>query len=72
MRRRLYFLFPDIEVVRKVVDELLLARIEESHMHLLARDGVPRKRVDEITGLVKSHHPEADIMGVEPTIPAFP
>ena len=170
MRRRLYFLFPDIEVVRKVVDELLLARIEESHMHVLARDGVPmdglpeanifqksdivhgmemglavggmtgfvsamiamgftdgglplgvggiltmtlggafmgvwvsgmiagdvpntqlgafekairsgdilvmvdvpRKRVDEITGLVKSHHPEADIMGVEPTIPAFP
>ena len=170
MRRRLYFLFPNIEVVRKVVDELLLARIDEGHMHVMARDGTPMKglpeanvfqksdlihgmemglviggltgfvsaliamgftdgglplgvggiftmtlggafmgvwasgmiagdvpnsqlkafekairsgeilvmvdtpkqRVNEITELVKSHHPEADIMGVEPTMPAFP
>ena len=170
MRRRLYFLFPDIGVVRKVVDELLLARIDEGHMHVLAKDGTPmnglpeanilqksdlihgmeiglavggmtgflsaliamgftdgglplgvgglltmtlagalmgiwvsgmiagdvpnsqlkafekairsgeilvmvdtpRHRVNEITELVKSHHPEADVMGVEPTMPAFP
>lgn len=170
MRRRLYFLFPNVEVVRKVVDELLLARIDEGHMHVLAKDGTdmkglpeanifqksdlvhgmemglaiggatgfvaamiamfftegglplgvggiftmtlagafmgvwvsgmiagdvpntqlkafeaairsgdilmmvdaPKQRVNEITELVKSHHPEADVMGVEPTIPAFP
>jgi len=170
MRRRLYFLFPNVDVVRKVVDELLLARIEEGHMHVMAKDGVPmnglpeadifqksdlvhgmemglavggltgfvsaliamgftdgglplgvggiftltlagalmgvwvsgmvagdipntqlkafekairsgeilmmvdapKKRVEEITELVRSHHPEADIMGIEPTMPAFP
>lgn len=170
MRRRLYFLFPDVEIVRKVVDELLLARIDEGHMHVLARDGtpmtglpeanifqksdlihgmelglvvgavtgfvaamiamlftdgglplgiggiftmtlggafmgvwvsgmiagdvpntqlaafeqairsgdilmmvdVPKRRVSEITELVSSHHPEADVRGEEPTIPAFP
>lgn len=170
MRRRLYFLFPNVAVVRKVVDELLLARIDESHMHVLAKDGTdmkglpeanvfqksdlvhgmemglaiggatgfvaaliamfftegglplgmggvftmtlggafmgvwvsgmiagdvpntqlkafeaairsgdilmmvdaPKQRVDEITQLVKGHHPEADVRGIEPTIPAFP
>lgn len=41
MRRRLYFVFPDIDVVRKVVDELLLARIDEGHIHVLAKDGTP-------------------------------
>jgi hypothetical protein len=170
MRRRLYFLFPSIEVVRTVVDELLRARIDEGHMHIMAKDGTPmqglpeanifqksdlihgmemglaiggltgfvsaliamgftegglplgiggiftmtlggalmgvwasgmiagdipntqlkafekairsgeilvmvdapKNRVDEITELVHSHHPEAGIMGVEPTMPAFP
>ena len=33
---------------------------------------VPASRVEEITDMVRSHHPEADIQGVEPTIPAFP
>ena len=33
---------------------------------------VPKKRVHEIEALIKSHHPDADIEGVEPTIPAFP
>jgi len=33
---------------------------------------VPRDRVEEIEELVRSHHPEADIGGADPTIPAFP
>ena len=33
---------------------------------------VPTDRVDEIEELVKKHHPEAEIEGTEPTIPAFP
>ena len=33
---------------------------------------VPKDRVDEISNLVKKHHPEADMLGTEPTIPAFP
>jgi len=170
MRRRLYFLLPNVELVRKIVDELLLARIDEGHIHVLARDGTPmdglpeanilqksdlihgmemglavggltgfisalvamgftegglplgvggiltmtlggalfgvwlsgmiasdvpntqlkafeaairsgdilimvdtpKKRVEQISEMVKSHHPEADMKGIEPTIPAFP
>jgi hypothetical protein len=33
---------------------------------------VPKVRVEEITNLVKSHHPEAEVNGTEPVIPAFP
>jgi hypothetical protein len=33
---------------------------------------VPKERVEQIEALVKSHHPDADIEGTEPHIPAFP
>jgi len=45
--RRLYFLLPDVATARKVVDELLLARVEWKHIHLLARDGVPLEDLPE-------------------------
>lgn len=170
--RRLYFLVPDVESAKQIVDELLLARIEERNIHVVAKDhhalevahlpeaglfeesdfvpalerglavggatgllagvaavtfppaglvlgggailatsllgaglgawvasmigvsvpntqlqkfhdaleqgqllmliDVPKDRTDEITELVRSHHPEAKIQGTEPTIPAFP
>ena len=168
--RRIYFLLPDVDIARKVVDELLIARIDERHIHVIAKDGtpmedlpeallsqksdvvpalergiaiggvtgilagviavtfppiglalgggailatglagssfgaimstmigvcvpsshlkqfenavnkgeilmlvdVPKARVDEIEAMVKNHHPDADIEGTEPTIPAFP
>jgi hypothetical protein len=168
--RRIYFLLPDVDVARKIVDELLLARIAENNIHVIAKEGtamadlpeaslaqksdvvpafergiavggatgllagvaavtfppaglvlgggallgialagtgfgalmstmigvsapnsrhaqfeeaikegeilmlvdVPKARVDEIEELVKQHHPDADIEGTEPTIPAFP
>jgi hypothetical protein len=170
--RRLYFLIPDVESAKTIVDELLLARIEERHMHIAAADhhalteahlpeagllqesdfvpavergvaiggatgilagiaavalpgvglalgggailgiglagagvgawlssmigisapstrlkefesaiakgsllmmvDVPKTRVEEITDLVKKHHPEAEVEGTEPVIPAFP
>jgi hypothetical protein len=168
--RRIYFLLPDIEVSRKLVDELLLARIDVNHIHVIAKEGtqmedlpeaslaqksdlvpalergvavggaagilagviavsfppaglalgggallaialggsgfgaimssmigvstpntrlekfedavnkgeilmlvdVPKDRVDEIEAMVKKHHPDADIEGTEPVIPAFP
>ena len=37
MRRRLYFVLPDQASARAVVDDLLLARIESRHIHVLAR-----------------------------------
>ena len=168
--RRIYFLIPDLETANKVTDELLLARIDERHIHVIAREGtelgdlpkasllqtsdvipaverglavggvtgilagvaavsfppaglvlgggailatalagsgigawlssmigvdvmnsqikqfegavgegeilflvdVPKERVQQIETMVKAHHPEADVEGTEPHIPAFP
>jgi len=170
--RRLYFLIPTIESAKTIVDELLLARVDQRHIHIAAADhhalieanlpeanllqesdfvpaverglaiggatgilagvaavalpgvglalgggailgiglagaglgawvssmigisapssrltefekaiqqgsllmmvDVPKTRVDEITDLIKKHHPEAEIEGTEPVIPAFP
>lgn len=39
MRRRLYWMLPDVVCARRVVDDMLLARIEERHMHFVAREG---------------------------------
>jgi hypothetical protein len=168
--RRLYFLVPSVDSARTINDELLLARIEERHIHVIAKEGtpledlpeatlaqrsdlipalergaaiggatgilagiiavtvppaglvlgggavlatglagvgvgalmssmigvdtpnsriqkfqdaidkgellmmvdVPKDRIEEIDGLVKKHHPEAEIEGTEPTVPPFP
>jgi hypothetical protein len=45
--RRLYFLVPDIENARKIVDELLLARVEERHIHVVAKEGIPMEDLPE-------------------------
>jgi hypothetical protein len=47
MRRRLYFLLPDLPSARKTMDDLLLARIEERHIHFLARPGAPMDGLHE-------------------------
>ncbi len=39
MRRRLYFMLPDVSSARSMLDELLLARIEIGHMRFMAREG---------------------------------
>lgn len=167
MRRRLYVVLPDVATTRQVVDDLLLARVDEDHIHVLGKRDtvpadlprtsvfqrsdfvygvgqgvavgaatgavlglfaawvlqvsfgaaiivgvllgavlggwasgmistsvpnrrlrsfetaiergelllmadVPKERVDDISTLIKKHHPEAEISGTEPTIPAFP
>ncbi|MCU6434851.1 DUF1269 domain-containing protein [Undibacterium sp. Jales W-56] len=43
MKRRLYFLLPDVASARAMLDELLLARIEERCLHFHAKEGtLPR------------------------------
>jgi hypothetical protein len=37
MRRRLFFTLPDIPTARTILNELLLARIDEAHIHFLGR-----------------------------------
>jgi hypothetical protein len=54
MRRRLYFLLPDLDTTRKVVDELLLARIEERHIHVLAKEGTELQDLPAATLFQKS------------------
>lgn len=54
MRRRLYFLLPDIGRARQILDELLLARIEERHIHILAREGTPMEGLPAASLLQRS------------------
>ena len=39
MGRRIYWLLPDLQSARRTMDDLLLARIEERHIHFVAREG---------------------------------
>ncbi len=38
MRRRIYWLLPDAASARKTMDDMLLARIHESHIHFVGRE----------------------------------
>jgi len=33
---------------------------------------VPKDKVETVSTMIRKHHPEADMHGIEPTIPAFP
>ncbi len=54
MRRRLYFLLPDRESAVRISDELLLARIEDRHLHFLARRGMALPDLHEASFLQKT------------------
>lgn len=59
--RRLYFLIPTVSSAKLIVDELLLARIEERHIHIAARDH---------HALLESHLPEANLLQESDFVPA--
>lgn len=52
--KRIYFLVPNIEITKKVVNDLLLARVEERHIHVLAKRGTPLEDLPEATFLQKT------------------
>ncbi len=57
MKRRLYFLLPNLDIARKIHDELLLARVEERNIHYHARpdldlDDLPRATLLQKTDIV--------------------
>ena len=54
MRRRLYFLLPDVESARRAADDLLLARVEDRHMHFLARRGTELEELHETGYFIKT------------------
>lgn len=52
--KRIYFLVPKIEMARKIVDELLLQRIDIDHIHVLAKRGTEMGNLPEASYLQKS------------------
>lgn len=54
MRRRLYFMLPDVDVACQVEDELLLARIPESKMHFLSRGGLDMRTLHTASFMQKT------------------
>lgn len=54
MKRRLYFLIPNVNIAKDVHNELLLARIEERNMHVLAKEDISLKGLPEASLLEKS------------------
>ena len=54
MRRRLYFMLTDVPSARSMLDELLLARIEEKHMHFSAKEGTLPADMPEANFLQKT------------------
>ena len=45
--RRIYFLVPSVASARSIVDELLLARIEARHIHVIAREDTPLENLPQ-------------------------
>jgi len=54
MRRRLYFLLPDLGSAIQTANDLLLARLEDRYMHFLARRGMSLGALHEANPLQKS------------------
>ncbi len=54
MKRRLYFLLPDVSTTRQIVNELLLARIDSRHIHVIAKDETSLKGLPEANLFQKS------------------
>jgi hypothetical protein len=47
--QRIFFLVPNVASGRGIVDDLLLARVEERRIHVLAREGTPLEDLPEAT-----------------------
>jgi len=54
MRRRLYFMLPDIQSARSMLDEMLLARIHVERIHFLAKRGTLPDDLPEASVLQKT------------------
>ena len=52
--RRLYFMVPGIDTAKTVVDELLLKRVDDHHIHVVAKEGTPMGDLPEANLFQKS------------------
>jgi hypothetical protein len=51
---RIYFLVPDLPAAKRIIDELLLARVPEQHLHVIAKRGTPLEDLPEANVLQKT------------------
>lgn len=54
MKKRLYFMLPDFQSAHSMLDEMLLARVEERHLHFLAKRGTLPEDLPEANVLQKT------------------
>ena len=54
MRRRLYVICPDLQAAQQTMNDLLLARIDEGHIHVLATRGASMEGLHEANILQKT------------------
>ena len=64
MRRRLYFVLPDIDSARAMLDEMLLARLDFKHLHFLSRRDTLPEDLPEANVLQKTDIVHGAQMGV--------
>ncbi|HVE50307.1 MAG TPA: DUF1269 domain-containing protein [Casimicrobiaceae bacterium] len=64
MRRRLYWLAPNVESAQRIADDLLLARVDDRHMHFMARPGTNLGKLHEASFLQTSDVRNAAMIGV--------
>ncbi len=64
MIRRMYFMIPDVDLARTIHNELLLSRVAESKMHVIAREDVDLNDLPEANILQKSDLIQAIQRGV--------
>ena len=64
MRRRLYFLLPDVTVANRVEKELLLAHIDDHHMHFLSSRNTDLGTLPKANVLQKSDILHAMFLGL--------
>jgi hypothetical protein len=64
MRRRLYFLLPDVESAKHTADDLLLARVDDRHMRFLSKRGTPLEPLHEAGYLDKTDMVHGALVGL--------
>jgi len=60
--RRLYFIAPHISSAKKILDDLLLARVDDHHIHIIGKDE---------PALIRANLPAASLMEKSDIVPAF-
>ncbi len=56
MRRRIYWLLPDLASARRTMNDLLLARVGDEHIHFVAKDGADMQGL-HVEALFRKQHP---------------